>query len=163
SFTLHRRKRLERAHLAINLCPVLDTTGAVTRIVVLVRDVTAEVTQQQKLDALHAAGRELSGLDADQLDEMNTPSPIQLLQLSLRRYARALLHYETIEIRILDRKTGELKLLLEDGMTKEAANRILFAAETENGVTGFVAFTGKSYLCEDTTRDPHYIEGAKGA
>src|SRR5262249_54452699 len=36
-------------------------------------------------------------------------------------------------------------------------------APTENGVTGFVAYTGNSYLCEDTTRDPHYIEGAKGA
>jgi CheY-like chemotaxis protein len=32
-----------------------------------------------------------------------------------------------------------------------------------NGVTGFVAATGKSYLCEDTTEDPLYLEGAKGA
>ena len=162
-FCLHRPKRLERAYLSINLCPVLDHSGAVTRIVVLVRDVTAEVTQQQKLDALHNAGRELAGLDADQLDDMNTPSRVELLKLNLRRFVRDLLHYETIEIRILDRKTGELKLLLEDGMTREAANRILFAAPTENGVTGFVAHTGKSYLCEDTTCDPHYIVGAQGA
>lgn len=163
SFTLHRPKRSEKSHLAINLCPVLDSSGNVTRIVVLVRDITAEVTQQQKLDALHTAGRDLAGLDADILDEMNIPSRVELLKQNLRRYIRDLLNYETIEIRLLDRKTGELKLLLEDGMTKEAANRVLFAAPTGNGVTGYVAFTGQSYLCEDTTKDPHYIEGAKGA
>lgn len=163
SFTLHRPKRLEKAHIAVNLCPVFDSTGAVTRIVVLVRDVTAEVTQQQKLDALHTAGRELAGLDVEGIDEMNLPSRVELLKQNLRRIVRNLLHYETIEIRILDRKTGELKLLLEDGMTKEAAGRALYAAPTGNGVTGYVAFTGKSYLCEDTACDPHYIEGAKGA
>ena len=32
-----------------------------------------------------------------------------------------------------------------------------------NGVTGFVAATGKSYLCEDTNEDPLYLEGARGA
>src|SRR5262249_27662208 len=32
-----------------------------------------------------------------------------------------------------------------------------------NGVTGFVASTGKSYLCPDTATDPLYIEGAQGA
>ena len=30
-------------------------------------------------------------------------------------------------------------------------------------MTGFVAATGKSYLCEDTTEDPLYLEGVKGA
>ena len=30
-------------------------------------------------------------------------------------------------------------------------------------MTGFVASTGKSYLCEDTTQDPLYLPGAKDA
>ena len=30
-------------------------------------------------------------------------------------------------------------------------------------MTGFVAATGKSYLCEDTSEDPLYLEGAAGA
>ena len=30
-------------------------------------------------------------------------------------------------------------------------------------MTGFVAATGKSYLCEDTTDDPLYLEGCRGA
>ena len=42
-------------------------------------------------------------------------------------------------------------------------SRDLFARPQNNGVTGFVAATGKSYLCEDTTEDPLYLEGCKGA
>ena len=40
---------------------------------------------------------------------------------------------------------------------------MLFALPQNNGVTGFVAATGKSYLCEDTTEDPLYLEGVAGA
>src|SRR4030067_1618431 len=48
-------------------------------------------------------------------------------------------------------------------MEPEAAPRVLYALPQNNGVTGFVAATGKSYLCEDTTEDPLYLPGAKGA
>jgi CheY-like chemotaxis protein len=48
-------------------------------------------------------------------------------------------------------------------MLPEAAGRKLFACETGNGVTGYVAATGTSYLCEDAATDPHYISGAAGA
>ena len=47
-------------------------------------------------------------------------------------------------------------------MTEQAAQRVLYARQEGNGVTGFVAATGKSYLCSDTATDPLYIEGAKG-
>ncbi len=48
-------------------------------------------------------------------------------------------------------------------MDPEAAARVLCAQPQNNGVTGFVAATGKSYLCEDTTEDPLYLSGVKGA
>ena len=48
-------------------------------------------------------------------------------------------------------------------MTAEAAGRVLFARDTGNGVTGYVASTGRSYLCRDTAADPLYIQGAEGA
>jgi CheY-like chemotaxis protein len=41
--------------------------------------------------------------------------------------------------------------------------RILYARPENNGVTGYVAATGKSYFCNDTTKDPLYLEGCKGA
>ena len=48
-------------------------------------------------------------------------------------------------------------------MTTQAASRELFARKEGNGVTGFVAATGQSYLCPDTAHDPLYLEGAAGA
>ena len=48
-------------------------------------------------------------------------------------------------------------------MLEEAANRVLYALPQNNGVTGFVAATGKSYLCEDTSEDPLYLQGVTGA
>jgi CheY-like chemotaxis protein len=40
---------------------------------------------------------------------------------------------------------------------------VLYARQEGNGVTGFVAFTGKSYLCEDTANDRYYLTGVTGA
>jgi putative methionine-R-sulfoxide reductase with GAF domain len=73
------------------------------------------------------------------------------------------LGFDTFEIRILNPETQELLPLLEFGMDPEAAKRRLFASETGNGVTGFVAYSKKSYLCADTKKDPIYICGAVDA
>jgi CheY-like chemotaxis protein/putative methionine-R-sulfoxide reductase with GAF domain len=133
------------------------------RFVTQFRDVSDEELRQQKLDALHHAGRALINLDADQLADMEQAERVELLKHNLRQFIRDMLHYDVIEIRLLNRRTGELEPLLEEGMTPGAAHRKLFARPEDNGVTGYVAATGKSYLCPDTTHDPHYIEGAAGA
>jgi 3'-phosphoadenosine 5'-phosphosulfate sulfotransferase (PAPS reductase)/FAD synthetase len=48
-------------------------------------------------------------------------------------------------------------------MQPEAEARVLYARPEQNGVTGYVAATGRSYFCNDTTKDPLYLEGCKGA
>ncbi len=163
SFRVYRPQSTDRPYLDVSLRPVLEASGAVECMVLIVRNVTPEVEQQRKLDALHAAGRELADLDPDQLAEMNVPTRVELLKQNLRRYIHDLLHYDIIEVRLLDRRSGELQPLLEDGMTREAAHRVLYAREEGNGVTGHVAATGESYLCQDTAGDPLYLEGATGA
>jgi CheY-like chemotaxis protein/GAF domain-containing protein len=157
---LHRR---DNHYIELHATPIFDNTGKVNQIITLVRDVTPLVQQQQKLDALHKAGRELAALSAEQLSEMAVEERIELLKQNIRRYTHDLLHYDVIEIRLLDRATGKLEPLLEEGMLPEAAGRTLYAKADGNGVTGFVAATGKSYLCPDTTVDPLYLEGAQGA
>jgi CheY-like chemotaxis protein len=126
-------------------------------------DVSDEELRQQKLDALHHAGRALTNLDADQLAEMGVEERVELLKHNLRQFIHDMLHYDVIEIRLLNRRTGELEPLLEEGMTPQAAGRVLYARLADNGVTGYVAATGKSYLCPDTARDAHYLPGAAGA
>jgi CheY-like chemotaxis protein len=150
-------------YLELDLTPVLGRDGGVQQLIALCRDVTAEVGKQQKLDALHQAGRELATLSADQLAEMSVEERVEVLKHNIRRLTHDLLHYDVVEIRLLNPRTGELKPLLAEGMTPEAARRVLFARDEGNGVTGYVAATGKSYVCNDTILDPLYIEGARGA
>jgi CheY-like chemotaxis protein len=153
----------DRPFLDVTLRPVAGPDGAVRELVAMARNVSQEVEQQRKLDALHEAGEELSGLDADQLAYMNDPTRVELLKQNLKHCIHDLLHYDIIEVRLLDRQTGELKPLLQEGMAPEAASRKLYAQKSGNGVTGFVAATGTSYLCPDASRDPLYLQGATGA
>jgi CheY-like chemotaxis protein len=150
-------------YLELHVTPLTAPGTRPSQLIVLARDVTAEVHQQQKLDALHKAGAELAALAPDQLAEMSPEERIELLKRDIRQLTHDLLHYDVIEIRLLDRETGRLEPLLEEGMTPEAAGRVLRADPKDNGVTGFVAATGQSYLCGDTAHDPLYLEGAAGA
>jgi CheY-like chemotaxis protein len=159
STRLHRKDQ----YLELRVTPICDSSGKVTQLISQCRNVTSEVQQQQKLDALHQAGQELAALNASQLAEMDIADRIELLKNNIRRFIHDLLHYDVIEIRLLDPSTSRLEPLLAEGMTAEAAGRVLFARPEGNGVTGFVAATGTSYLCPDTAGDPLYIEGAKGA
>jgi two-component system, sensor histidine kinase SagS len=157
---LHCRDNL---YVELNVTPVRDTAGRVCQLISLARDVTALVQQQQKLDALHKAGRELAGLSAEQLEDMCAEDRVELLKHNIRKFTHDLLHYDVVEIRLLNRDTGQLDPLLQEGMTEEAAQRVLYAKPEGNGVTGHVAATGKSYLCSDATADPYFLVGAQGA
>src|SRR4029077_15690565 len=86
-----------------------------------------------------------------------------LLKFNITRHMKDLMGLDFIEIRLLERTSGKLSPLLTVGMTPLAASRELYARKEGNGVTGFVAATGQSYLCPDTTHDPLYLEGAAGA
>ncbi len=94
---------------------------------------------------------------------MTVEERIELLKSNILHYTKDLLHFNVVEIRMLDQKTGRLEPLLALGIQPEAARRELYADTRNNGVTGFVASTGKSYLCEDTTEDPLYLEGSQDA
>ena len=136
---------------------------AALRAVVAVRDVTATILEQQKRAAIHAAGQTLADLSPTELADMTIDERIELLKSNILHYSKDLLQFDVVEIRLLDRQTGRLEPLLAEGMQPEAEARILYARPEHNGVTGFVAATGTSYLCNDTTKDPLYLEGCKGA
>lgn len=141
----------------------LEEEAPAQHLLVTVRDVTAEMLQQQKLAAIHQAGAELKDLTPEELLGMTIEQRIDLLKSNILHYTKDLLHFDVVEIRLLDEETGRLEPLLAVGIEPEAATRSLFALQEGNGVTGFVAATGKTYLCEDTTQDPLFIEGVKGA
>ena len=142
---------------------VATAAGPVTHTVVAVRDVTGTILEQQKRAAIHAAGQSLADLSPAELADMTVDERIELLKSNIIHYSKDLLQFDVLEIRLLDRQTGRLEKLLAEGMQPEAEARVLYARPEQNGVTGYVAATGRSYLCSDTATDPRYLEGCKGA
>jgi len=131
--------------------------------VVVVNDVTEQQQQQQKLTAIHHAGSGLVDLTNEEVFEMSVEDRIQLLKENIRHYMQHVLNYDYVEIRLLDQKSGTLAPLLSSEIDKAAAERALYAEMKDNGVTGFVAATGESYLCENTDDDPLYLPSFKNA
>ena len=153
----------ENRYYHVHAAPVREVGGPPRHLIVIVRDVTNEIHQQQKMAAIHQAGMELADLAPGEIAHLAVNERIELLKSNILHFTRDLLHFNVVEIRLLDQKTGRLEPLLAMGMEPEAAARALYAQPQNNGVTGFVAATGKSYLCEDTTEDPLYLPGAQGA
>ena len=141
-----------------------DSSGnEIDRIVVTLSDVTEEILQEQKLAAIHQAGAKLTDLKPDEIFAMDVEQRIDLLKDNIRHYTQDLLNVQVIEIRLLEQSTGNLIPLLSVGIEQTAADRRLMASPQGQGVTGYVADSGKSYLCRDTTKDPKYLEAFKGA
>ncbi len=154
----------DNRYFRIHAAPIIDSEQqSPQHLVVTVHDVSAEVLQQQKLAAIHQAGVELADLTIDDVDSLPVEERIELLKLNILQCTQDVLQLDVLEIRMLDLETGELQPLLAVGMAESAAQRKLYAKPEGNGVTGFVAATGKSYICEHTVEDPLYVEGAEGA
>lgn len=153
----------QNRYMRVHAAPVLADDAEPHQLVVTIREVTDEILQQQKLAAIHQAGIELADLTPDEVANMTVDERISLLKENILHCTQDVLQYDVVEIRMLDHRTGALEPVLAVGMTDAAAGRELRADTTGNGVTGFVAATGQSYLCEDTSEDPLYLEGAAGA
>jgi GAF domain-containing protein len=153
----------DNRYFQVHAAPVREVESQPKHLIITVRDVTHEIHQQQKLAAIHQAGMELADLTPNEVLHMPIRDRIELLKSNIIHFTKDLLHFEVAEIRLVEETTHQLKPLLAVGMDPDAAGRDLFADIHGNGVTGFVAATGKSYLCEDTTEDPLYLEGVRGA
>ncbi len=153
----------EKSYFEVHAKPVFNDEDEMPNfLVVIVRDVSTEVLQRQKLNAIYHAGLELGDLAPHELLEMSVGDRIELLKSKILHYTQDLLEFDMVEVRLVDKRTRQLEPLLAYGMQPDASDRVLYAEAQGNGVTGFVAATGKSYLCEDTGNDPLYLPGAPG-
>jgi CheY-like chemotaxis protein len=150
-------------YLRVTVTPVFDAANNLTHLIALTREITDETQQQLKVSAIAKAGDELADLTPDELSHMGVDERSDLLKYNIARHMKDLMGLDFIEIRLLERASGKLIPLLSEGMSPLAAQRELLARKEGHGVTGFVASTGQSYVCPDTTKDPIYIEGAAGA
>ena len=152
----------DNKYYQVHVAPLTDAATDQAALVATVSDITAEIYQQHKLAAIHQAGQRLTDLKPDEIFAMDTQSRIDLLKDNIRHYTADLLNVEIVEVRLLE-QNNNLIPLLSVGIDQEAADRQLYASPQGNGVTGYVASTGRSYLCEDASQDPLYLEAFKGA
>lgn len=143
--------------------PVINPGGNVVQVVAVVWDATGTRRLQQKIDAIDKAGRELVKLEAESLSKMNVGQRLKLLEDKIISFTRDLMHFDHFVIRLLDRRTNKLEMVISNGLPSEAVNIELFAEAEGNGISGYVAATGRSYICPDVERDPRYVFGLEQA
>lgn len=141
----------------------ITRSGASDGLVVVVRDVTAARRIQQKINAIDMAGSELVRFEADVVRKNNAHERLKLLEDKIGRYARDLMHFDSLAIRLLDERTGKLELVLGYGLPPEFDEFELRPGLEGNGISGYVASSGRSYICQDTSTDPLYLPGIRGA
>lgn len=140
-----------------------DEAGDEPRWVAVVSDVTRARRLQKKMDAIDNAGRELVRVDTDQLARMDVRQRLELLERKILRYTHELLHFDNFAIRLLDKKSNRLELVLCAGLTPEGEEIDIYASTENGGISGYVAATGRSYICPDIQLDPRYLVGIDNA
>jgi CheY-like chemotaxis protein len=125
----------------------------------VVWDATGTRRLQQKIDAIDKAGRELVRLESDAMSKMNVGQRLKLLEEKIISFTRELMHFDHFAIRLLDRKSNKLEMVISTGLPSDALNIELYSQTESNGISGYVAATGRSYICPDVERDPRYVMG----
>ena len=139
--------------------PVLEENGRVAHVVAVCWDASHNRLLQQKLDAIDQAGRELVRLDTESIAGMDMISRLRLLEEKIIKFCRQLMHFDHFNIRLLERSTNKLEPVISVGMPAEASDVELFCSPEGNGICGFVAATGRSYIASDAQKDPRYVPG----
>lgn len=132
-------------------------------IAVVVRDVTSTNRVRLRMDAIDRAGAELFTLDADAVRKLNAAERLKVLEDKVVRFSRDLLRFDHFAIRLLDARSGRLELVIKVGLPSEYEAFDIFAKPEGNGISGYVAATGKSYICDDTSKDDLFLPGLHGA
>jgi CheY-like chemotaxis protein len=138
-------------------------TSRLERVAALVWEVTASRRYQQKLDAIDRAGAELVRLDAEAVRKLHVADRLKLLEQKIIKFSHELLRFDHLLVRLIDERTGKLELVIASGLPPEATEVDLYAQREGNGIMGYVAATGRSYLCPDIDKDRRYVTGMSGA
>ncbi len=153
-------------HYELVISPATEdpaSPGRVASAVGVLWDVTASRGLLEKLDAIDVAGSELMKFEPDSIKRLSMADRLKLLEERIVHTAVDLLHFEDFEIRMIDPESNRLDLVLTRGIAPLRIGEVIYAEPEGNGISGYVACTGQSYLCADVRVDPLYREGLEGA
>lgn len=138
-----------------------ESTGD-THIAAVVRDVTAQRRIRQKMNAVDAAGTDLVGVGCEELEDLNAVERLQQLEQKITGHMQELLKFDNFAIFLVDSKRDRLELVISAGLPDEINDLNFYLQSEGSGITGMVATSGNSYICQDAESDPLYVPGLVG-
>ncbi|MEE8460027.1 MAG: response regulator [Phycisphaerales bacterium] len=155
--------RCGESHFEMVASPGSAEEDRFTTVVGVLWDVTASRRLLDKLEAIDAAGSELMKIEAEAISHLSMAERLTLLEEKIVTYVHDLLEFDDFEIRMLDRETNRLDLVMAIGISPLRIGEVIFAEAEGNGISGYVAASGESYLCPSVRDDPRYREGLDNA
>jgi CheY-like chemotaxis protein/GAF domain-containing protein len=144
--------------------PVFGDDGKVNGYVITLSDVTEQTIRDEKWMRLREAGKELADLSEKDVLQRSPKERTNILQAKIAKYVQEIMCYSIVDIRV---KSEKNPLLLESlfsfGIPEESRLRELYVNQDGNGITGWVAYHGKSYKMDDSNEDPFFIECTPGS
>jgi CheY-like chemotaxis protein len=141
----------------------LPSRAGVESAVGVLWDVTRLRRLQDRIEAVESAGEDLLRLDPQTVSGMDLAQRLKALERSVTHAVQSVLGFEAFEVRLLDRRSGQIDLVISVGIRPLGIGLTLFATPTDNGISGRVAASGRSYVCPDVRCDPLYREGLDDA
>lgn len=151
------------AYFEIICSPIFDRQKNLRQIAAVVVEATGRRQRQQTIIAIERVGDELVRLSSDSADNTNISDRLGILKDRIVQCAHDVLDFECLAILLLDQENSRLRWLLAEGLADGVEKTEFLSSMEGNGICGYVAATGKSYLCSNVEKDPRYIPGLAGA
>jgi two-component system, sensor histidine kinase SagS len=135
----------------------------VEAVAAVMREITTDRRLRQKIDAIDQAGAALVRFEADVVRKMTVFERLRLLENKIVKYCKELLRFDHFSVRLLDERSGRLEIVMSSGLPQEALELEIYPLAEGNGITGYVAATGRSYICYNAEKDPRFLPGLEGA
>jgi CheY-like chemotaxis protein/GAF domain-containing protein len=142
---------------------VSATSTPPSRVAGLLLDVTRGRQLQSRLDAVDAAGGELLRIDGETVANLNAAERLRALETRVVAAVRSIFGWDHFEFRLLNRESGQLELVICNGLSPMGIGEKLFAKAEGQGLSGLVAVSGTSIVCRDVAREPRYLPALPGA
>ena len=102
-------------------------------------------------------------LDRDFVAQTSVGERLAQLEEQIVTAVKRDLCFDHFEIRLRSPGSQRLELVISENLSPMRIGESISACETGNGISGWVAATGQSYLCGDVRRDALYREGLDDA
>ncbi len=153
-----RRFRACGRSFEVSVSP-LGNGGTPTRALATLMNVSPRQRLLDRVETVDAMGAQLLDLDAFIVNPLNVAERLKLIEGRVEQGLRDLFAAAHFEVRLLDRTSKVLELVVHRGIDPLPIGQRMKAEPEANGITGWVASTGESVLCLDPQHDPRYMQG----